>query len=303
MSQKAQNDSFKDSFYEGVIYRPPSEASSLILQVTVGCRHNQCTFCGMYKGKSFRIKSEEEIRRLIEMGQAQYPLADRIFLADGDALTLDTELQLSILGQLYRKFPRLKRVGIYGGPKDILAKSPQELDALKRGGLGIVYLGVESGSPVILRQVKKGVTLQEMALAGQRIVAAGLKLSCTVILGLGGKELSREHALGTAQILSAIDPHYLGALTLMPEPGAPLYRRVKSGEFKQLTAWETLHELYEMIEPLEVTDCLFRSNHASNYLSLKAHLPQEKQQLLQTLARIIGQAQSHLLRPEDWRGL
>ncbi|KLU60778.1 coproporphyrinogen III oxidase [Peptococcaceae bacterium CEB3] len=303
MSQEARNDPFNDSFYEGVIYRPPSEASSLILQVTVGCRHNQCTFCSMYKGKSFRVKSDEEIRRLIGMGQAQYPWAERIFLADGDALTLDTELLLSILRQLYREFPRLQRVGIYGGPKDILAKSPQELNALKRQGLGIVYLGVESGSPVVLEQVKKGVTPQEMVLAGQRIVAAGLKLSCTVILGLGGKELSREHAFGTANILSAIDPHYLGALTLMPEPDAPLYRRVKGGEFKQLTAWETLHELYEMIEPLEVTDCIFRSNHASNYLPLKARLPQEKGQLLRTLTQIVGQAQSHLLRPEEWRGL
>ena len=290
-------------FYEGIIYRPPSEASSFILQVTVGCRHNQCTFCTMYKGKSFRIRSREEITRHIEQGATQYPLAERIFLADGDALTLDTDFLVEILQELYRRFPRLKRVSIYGGPKDILEKSLAELERLKNHGLEIVYLGVESGNAEVLAQIKKGVTQQEMITAGQRIVASGLKLSCTVILGLGGKRRTREHARDTGKILSAIDPHYLGALTLMLESETPLLRQLNSGEFELLNPWEVLQELDSMLQNLEVSNCLFRSNHASNYLSLKAHLPSEKDNLLVTLAEVIGQGRDDLLKPELWRGL
>lgn len=290
-------------FYEGVIYRPPSEGSSLILQMTVGCRHNQCTFCSMYKGKSFRIKGREEIMGVIEDGAHQHPFAERIFLADGDALTLDTELLLDILKELYQLFPRLRRVGIYGGPKDILDKSLEELKLLYQQGLGIVYLGVESGSPTVLDQIRKGVTPTEMIRAGQRIVTSGLKLSCTVVLGLGGQELSEEHALGTAKVLSAINPHYLGALTLMLEREAPLSRHVQTGDFRLLNPWEVLQELQLMIQDLDVQDCVFRSNHASNYLSLKANLPSEKEVLLTTLARVIGESREDHLRPETWRGL
>lgn len=290
-------------FYEGVIYRPPSEGSSLILQVTVGCRHNQCTFCSMYKEKSFRIKDREEIMDVIEAGVQQNPSAERIFLADGDALTLDTELLLDILKELYQRFPRLKRVGIYGGPKDILDKALGELRLLYQQGLGIVYLGVESGSSIVLDQIRKGVTPAEMISAGQRIVASGLKLSCTVILGLGGKGHSEEHALSTAKVISAINPHYLGALTLMLEPEAPLIRHVQSGNFRLLNPWEVLRELQIMIENLDVLDCVFRSNHASNYLPLKANLPTEKEPLLETLARVIKDNREDHLRPENWRGL
>ena len=290
-------------FYEGIIYRPPSEGSSLILQVTVGCRHNQCTFCSMYKGKSFRIKGREEIMGVIEAGARQYPFAERIFLADGDALTLDTELLLDILKELYRQFPHLKRVGIYGGPKDILDKSLEELKLLYQKGLGIVYLGVESGSSILLDQIRKGVTPEEMITAGQRIVTSGLKLSCTVILGLGGMEHSQEHALDTAKVISAINPHYLGALTLMLEPEAPLSRHIKTGNFRLLSPWEVLQELQLMIQHLDVQNCVFRSNHASNYLSLKANLPSEKESLLATLARVIEENREEHLRPETWRGL
>lgn len=290
-------------FYEGLVYRPPSEASSLILQVTVGCKHNQCTFCSMYKGKPYRQKSREEILGIIEEGVALSPRAERIFLADGDALALDTELLLDILEKLYTRFPRLKRVGIYGGPKDILAKSPEELSLLKQHGLSIVYLGIESGSAEVLKQIKKGVTPQEMILAGQRIVASGILLSCTVISGIGGKEYSTVHALETAKVVSAIDPHYLGTLTLMLEPESPLLRQVKAGDFQLLTPWEIFQELELMIQNLDVTNCIYRSNHASNYLVLKAHLPEDKEKLLATLANVIEQNRAELLRPETWRGL
>jgi len=290
-------------FYEGVIYRPPSEASSLILQVTVGCRHNQCTFCSSFKDKPYRAKSREEIAEIIKEGYSLHPYAERIFLADGDALTLDTELLLNILKELYQTFKHLKRVGIYGAPKDILEKSLEELTLLGQHGLHVVYLGVESGSSEVLSQVKKGVTPEEMIIAGQRVVTSGIKLSCTVILGLGGTRYSKEHALETAKVINAIDPHYLGLLTLMIEPAAPLSRQVDSGNFKLLSPWEILQELELMIQHINVNDCVFRCNHASNYLPLKAHLPSEKDTLLGTIAHVIRQSREELLKPEKWRRL
>ena len=290
-------------FYEGKIFRPPSEAKSLILQITVGCRHNACTFCTMYKDKSFRIKSIAEINDIITIAHAQDSDVERIFLADGDAIAVDTLLLTDILDQLYKKFPRLKRVGIYGGPKDILAKSPEELADLKAHGLNIVYLGVESGNEDILRSVCKGVSTEQMIAAGQKVKASGLTLSCTVIIGLGGKTRSHEHAVDTAKVISKIDPHYLGALTLMLEPEAPLAKAIKEGTFQLLTPFEALTELRTLLGALNVSHCVFRSNHASNYLPLRATLPQDRNDLLQTLDSVIKHQSLEQLRPDYWRGL
>ncbi len=290
-------------FYEGTIYRPPSEAKSIILQITVGCQHNACTFCTMYKGKSFRIKSRTEINEIIMTAQAQDSDAERIFLADGDAIAVDSLLLIEILDQLYQKFPRLKRVGIYGGPKDILAKSPQELTDLKTHGLSIVYLGVESGNEGILKSVCKGVTAEQMIAAGQKLKASGLTLSCTVIIGLGGKALSHEHAVDTARVISEIDPQFLGALTLMVEPRAPLAKEIERGTFQLLSPFESLSELRTLLELLNVTHCVFRSNHASNYLPLRATLPDERTALLKTLDNVMENKSIERLRPDYWRGL
>ena len=290
-------------FYEGKIYRPPSEAKSIILQITVGCQHNACTFCTMYKDKSFRIKSRAEITHIIKTAAAQDFDAERIFLADGDAIAVDSLLLIDILDRLYEKFPRLKRVGIYGGPKDILSKSAKELADLKAHGLTMVYLGVESGNQGILTSVCKGVTPEEMTNAGQKIRESGLALSCTVIIGLGGKTLSHEHALDTARVISAINPHYLGALTLMVEPSSPFAKAIKRGTFQLLTPLESLTELRTLIKQLNVTNCIFRSNHASNYLPLRATLPEDQEKLLETLDDVIGNQSLGRLRPEDWRGL
>lgn len=290
-------------FYEGAIYRPPSEAGSLILQITVGCRHNTCTFCSVYKEKHFRVKSPHEIHEIIAEATRYYPQADRIFLADGDALTVETSLLIDILDSLYKSFPRLQRVGIYGGAKDILAKNMDELEKLKEHGLSIVYLGVESGSPRILKAVHKGVTPEETIAAGQKIMASGLTLSCTVILGLGGKEYSQEHAIETARVISAIDPHFMAPLTLMLEPLAPISRAVQKGEFQLVTPLESLAELQTMVNHLELTQCVFRSNHASNYLPLRARLPEEKEALLQTIEEILSKNQVGRLRPESMRAL
>lgn len=290
-------------FYEGQIYRPPSEANSLILQITVGCRHNACTFCTMYKDKTFRIKSREEILEIISIAHAQVPHVKRIFLADGDAMVVETPLLIEILDLLYEKFPRLKHVGIYGGPKDILAKSPEELAALKAHGLSILYLGVESGNAGILKSVGKGVTPEQMIAAGQKVRESGIELSCTVIIGLGGKALSHEHAVDTARVVSAIDPLYLGALTLIVEPTAPIYKAIERGTFELLNPMECLIEIRTMVKELNVSHCIFRSNHASNYLPLGATLPDERDQLLKTLDSVIENQSDARLRPEHWRAL
>ncbi len=290
-------------FYEGAIYRPPSEAGSLILQITVGCRHNACTFCGVFKDKRFRIKSEQEIEEIILTALAHYPDAERIFLADGDALTVETSVLVKILDQLYRDFSRLERVGIYGGPKDIQLKSIEELKELKEHGLNIVYLGVESGSARILKTVHKGVTPEEMIAAGQKVIASGLLLSCTVIIGLGGKAYSQEHAIETAKVASAINPHYLAGLTLMVKPEAPIMRSVQKGELELLSPLEALSEIKTLVEHLQVTDCIFRCNHASNYLPLKATLPQERAMLISIIDKVIKSNQTGQLRSESSRAL
>ncbi|AFQ46399.1 radical SAM protein [Desulfosporosinus meridiei] len=289
-------------FYEGKIFRPPSEAKSVILQISVGCKHNACTFCTMYKDKSFRIRSRAEIKEILSVAQAEEPDAERVFLADGDAIALNTDLLTEILDQLYQRFPHLKRVGIYGGPKDILAKSSEELAALKAHGLNIVYLGVESGNEDILRSVCKGVTTNQMIAAGQKVKASGLTLSCTVITGLGGKALSHEHAIDTAHVISQIDPQYLAALTLMIDGDAPLAKAIKDGSFQLLSPFESLKELRTMLGNLKVSNCIFRSNHASNYLSLRATLPDDRDELLQILDSTINNQTIESLRPEYWRG-
>lgn len=289
--------------YEGILYRPPSEARSLILQITVGCRHNACTFCTMYKDKTFRIKSRSEIKAMITEGLVQNPRAERVFLADGDALAVDTSLLLEILDQLYASFPNLQRVGIYGGPKDILAKTPEELASLKAHGLTIVYLGVESGNSEVLNFVRKGVDPEQMINAGRKLKASGLIVSCTVIIGLGGKALTQAHARDTALVISEIDPQYLGALTLMVEPETPLYEVIQRGEFQLLDPWESLTELRSMLEKLDVSHCIFRSNHASNYLPLRAALPEDRTSILKTLDTVLENSALDELRPDYWRGL
>lgn len=286
--------------YEAPIYRPPSEARSLILQLTLGCSHNQCTFCYMYKGKSYRVKSQEEMWQHIAWGKAMDPAARRIFLADGNVLGLETSLLLEILAVLYREFPSLERVSVYGGPQDILGKTPEELESLRQAGLQLVYLGVETGSDTVLQQVRKGVTAEEMITAGVRVRQAGILLSCMLISGLGGTTHWREHALESARVISAINPEYLGLLTLLVEENTPLHRQISQGLFQLLPPEAVLEETSLLMENLQVTGCTFRSNHPSNYLNLSGVLNRDKEQLL---AQIQAARQEGRLRPEGWRAL
>lgn len=259
--------------YEGTVYRPPSEARSLIIQVTIGCSHNTCTFCTMYKDKRFRIRSKEEIfMDLDEMSSAYGELPLRIFLADGDALVLKTRDLLDILSFIRVKFPFCERVTAYATARDILRKTDEELQALKKEGLSMVYVGAESGDPVILAHVKKDVTVEEMIQAADKLKKCGIQLSLTLISGLGGKERLREHALESARLVSAMKPEYLGFLTLMLEKGAPILEEIQAGQLTLLFPDAVMEEMKLFLTHVDSDGTVFRTNHASNYLALKGTL-------------------------------
>ncbi len=266
--------------YEGTVYRPPSEAYSLIVQATIGCSQNRCTFCSMYKEKNFRIRKTEDIIEDLILGRQEYSKVERIFLADGDALIIKTEELLKILEAIKTIFPECKRVGIYGSPKSILGKSTKELIELRKLGLGIVYLGVESGSDLILEKIKKGVNSFEMIAAGRKIKEADILLSITLISGLGGKEHSMEHVVESARVVNEMNPDYIGLLTLLVEEGTEFYDDVLNGKFKLLTPKEVLLETREFVKRLNVDNCIFRSNHASNYVALGGTLNKDKNLIL-----------------------
>lgn len=270
--------------YDYPLYRPPSEAYSLIIQATVGCSQNKCTFCSMYKSKKFTIKPLEQIKKEIDFFRIYVKKAERIFLADGDALIMPMKILKEIFIYINEKFPEAERISLYGSPKSILLKTPEELLELKNLGLGLIYLGVESGSDKILSSVKKGVSREEIIAAGKKVKKVGIPLSVTAIAGLGGKENSIEHAVETASLISEINPDYFGVLTLMLEEGTELLEEYKKGNFIPLSSSEILEETKLMIKNINVKEkCIFRSNHASNYVSLKGTLPYEKENILKTI--------------------
>lgn len=289
--------------YEGAIYRPPSEAGSFILQVTIGCSHNRCTFCVSFLEKKFRERELKDIFTDIEEVAAKIRGVERVFLADGNAMVMDTDKLLKILDKLYRSFPLLQRVGLYATPQDLLHKSHEELVQLQEAGLGIVYMGVETGNEKLLSWIHKGATRTEIAEAGIKTREAGLILSATVINGLGGTEKMADHASDTASLINEIDPHYLGLLTLMVCNGTAIAKKVERNEFKLPTPLEILAEIKMMVEGLEVSDCIFRANHASNYLPLKGTLPGDKQKIIETLNAMLRSRNTGMLRPEYLRGL
>jgi radical SAM superfamily enzyme YgiQ (UPF0313 family) len=273
---------------EGMVFRPPSEANSFILRVTIGCSHNACTFCSMYKGVRFRIRSMEEITALIQQTASYHPNLRRVFLADGNALSLPTEQLLTIMATLHGAFPKLSRITCYGGPKDILRKTPEELTAIKQAGLQIIYLGIESGDDEVLKLVNKGATAAEMIQAGRRVLDAGIKLSAMVILGLGGQALTEQHAINTGKVVSAIGPTMLSALTLMLHDQTPLRAAAERGEFTPLSPYGFLIELQQLLSNTTVTSsCIFRSNHVSNLLPLAGTLPSDKSKLLADITEVI----------------
>ncbi|MEG1255962.1 radical SAM protein [Clostridium sp.] len=287
--------------YEGAVYRPPSEGRSLIVQGTIGCSHNKCSFCNMYKAKQFRMRKIDEVIQDLKWARESYKYIEKIFIADGDALIMPTDKLSLILDEIKVLFPECKRVTVYASPRSILLKTPEDLEILRDKGLSMVYLGVESGDDDILIQVNKGATSKELIEAGRKIKTSGIKLSCTLINGLGGKENWEKHAENSAKVINAIDPDYLGLLTLMTPEDAPIYNVVKEGKLTILNPQEVMVEIYEFVRRLELTNCIFRSNHASNYAPLAAVLGKEKQELLEDIKNFLQGEET--FKPEYFRGL
>jgi len=290
--------------YEGNIFRPFSEANSYLLQCTIGCSHNQCTFCGMYKDKKYRKRSLPEITEDIAMAKDSYGNLEKVFLCDGDAIALETDTLLAILKKLYQTFPSLRHVGSYVGPQSTLSKSIEELNALRNAGLTKAYLGVETGDDELLMKVKKGVDSDQMLKAGQNLVAAGINLSAMVLLGLAGKgEVSRRHALATAKICNEMKPQYLAALTVTPVPGTVLYSQLERGKFKLLDPFETLEEMKQIFENITADNMKFIGTHASNYLPVTGTLQKDKQKMIALVDAVLENRDENMLRPDHLRGL
>ena len=286
--------------YKGKVYRPPSEAYSLIVQVTYGCSHNRCAFCNMYDDKHFAMRPMEEIREDFEMARRVYCRVERVFLADGDALMRKTDDLVQILGLVYGLFPECQRVTCYASPTSLQIKTEAELELLRKSGLEMVYMGLESGCDEVLARMSKGHTAAEIIAAGQKARRSGLKLSVTAISGLGSRELWQQHAVQTAEAFSAMKPEYIGLLTLMVEPGIPLEKWVREGSFHVLGAGEVLREVELFLQHIDSEGSVFRMNHASNYLTLKGTLNQDRERLLQQVRQGLA---GHGLRDEFMRGL
>ncbi len=290
--------------YIGNIIRPPSEADSLIIQITVGCSHNMCTFCGTYKDVKFHVKNSETIERDIDEAAGYGHRFRRVFLADGDVLILPTEKILEIIGKINKKIPGIERFGVYGNTKSILKKSPGDLLRLKDAGLGIVYQGIESGSMDVLRRIRKGAFPHRMIEAADKVMNAGILLSQTVILGIGGTDLSIQHGVETGSLLGEISPDFASALTLILVPGTGLHEDFKKGKFRLPGRFGLLDELRLIIENMNVKKrCYFTSNHASNYLPIRATLPDEREKVIKLITRVIESGDEQILKPEYMRGL
>ncbi len=291
-----------DMRYEGNIFRPPSEAYSLIVQVTIGCSHNKCTFCSMFKDKVFRVREVKEVVEDLKSARQSYKRIDKIFLADGDALCLSNAKLLEILGHCSEIFPECDQVTLYGSPLDSLRKTKEELKELHKAGLKMVYIGGESGSDEVLKKIVKGANRDEIIRAVQKLEEAGIKASVTFISGLAGKEGWKDHAVQTGTMISEMQPSYVGLLTLMLEPGTPIMEDVRAGNFQLLSPEEVIAETLLMVENINVSKkCVFRSNHASNYLSLRGDLPQDKDKMLAQLRKALKE--TGLLKDERFRML
>ncbi len=287
--------------YEGNMIRPPSEANSILLQVTVGCSHNKCTFCGAYKGERFKIKPMDIIMEDIKFASQYCQQQKRLFLCDGDAMIISQKKLPGLLKEIKSQVPWVNRVGTYANAKSLKRKTLDELKEMKKLGLGIIYMGLESGDDETLANVQKKGTANDMIEQGRKVKEAGIKLSITVLLGLAGPERSFIHARETGKVLSAIDPEYVGALSLMLTPNTPLYEDWRAGDFELIDAKGMLVELGTMIAHTNLSRGLFFANHASNYLPIKARLPKEKEETIRLIEQAIDGKVP--LKPEMFRAL
>ena len=275
---------------EGYIYNPPSEDKGLMLRVAVGCSHNACTFCGMYRNVKFRVRPLDQLLPLIAEAKERTPNLRRVFLGDGNALTAPTDELLPILQRLKSTFPTLNSISCAARASDLLEKTPADLALLSSKGLSLIYLGVESGDDEVLRRIYKGVTVADIKKAGQAADAAGIELSTMIILGLGGKELTEEHAIHTADILNALSPSMLGIMTLLPRAGTPLERQIEVGQFQRLSRQETLQELLTLLTRLNLPrPSILRASHIYNFVNLAGTLPEDKETLLAQVRQSLEQ--------------
>jgi radical SAM superfamily enzyme YgiQ (UPF0313 family) len=303
------------------IIRPPSEAGSYFLPLTSGCSNNSCVFCNYY-GCKLNLRALDDVKKEIDalslyfsrglmvpgIPRIVYAIAGqwdgkRVFLQDGDALVYPLDQLKDALEYFNQKFPGLERIGTYGTPQDILRTGVSELKALKKQKLAIIYMGVESGDDAVLKYIGKGVNAQQMVEAGRTVKEAGILLSVTVLLGLGGTEKSLEHAMATARILSELDPDYAGALTLTLIPDTPLYEDNRQGRFNLISPLQSLQELQILLKNIRTTACFFSSMHASNYFSVRGKIPADQEKMIAQLDQILARNDPSLLRPEYMRGL
>ncbi len=288
--------------YEGPLYRPPSEADAFILQATIGCSWNHCTYCDMYRSKRFRVRPADEILADIQAAERRFGAAvEKVFVADGDALVMDVELWEAILEACRAAFPRLRRVSAYATAMNLLAKSEEELSRLRTGGLSQLYIGPETGDELTFKRIAKGAGFDEHAEAAKRAHAAGMKLSAIFLLGAGGTERSAEHAEASARLITAMDPEFVSLLTLTVVPGTPIAKLQAMGKFELPSVTRMLEELRTIVALCEPTDALFRTNHASNYLPLGGRLPKDRERILEVVDRALKGGIA--LRPEWARGL
>ena len=288
--------------YEGDIYRPPSEAYSLLVQVTIGCTHNKCTFCKMFKDKKFRIRKLDEVLEDLAWARKRYRRVERIFLCDGDALALSNNRLMPILEYISENFPECERVTIYGRATDVLKKTDEEMRQLYEAGMTLVYIGAESGSDKVLKDICKGETRQELIDSVKKIEACGMQASVTFISGLAGKAGWEDHAIQTGTMISEMEPSYVGLLTLMVEPTVPMYKDIESGKLQLLSAEEVMAETLLMLKHTNVSKkCVLRSNHASYYVSLRGDLPNDKEKMMALLRKAM---ENHdMFKDERFRAL
>lgn len=288
--------------YEGMIYRPPSEANSYILQATVGCSWNHCTYCAMYRDRTFRVRElEETLEDIRQAGEALGGRVRKVFVADGDALIMDLEHWRPILDACRRSFPGLRRVSAYATAINLLQKTPEELEELSGLGLDLLYIGPESGDDPTLKRIAKGATFDDHVEAARKAREADMQLSAIFLLGAGGVERSAEHARGSARLATRMDPRFASLLILTVVPGTPIHRLQQSGRFELPDIEGLLRELRIFVDEAQPNDAIFRTNHASNYLPLEGRLPHDRERILEVLdAALSGKIP---LRPEWARGL
>ncbi len=289
--------------YDEPLFRPPSEAGSLIFQVTLGCSWNRCAFCEMYTSKNFRTKKEEDVFTEINAMQVYGTDIRKVFLADGNAFVLSFKRLSRILDRLNETFPKLRRISAYALPKDILSKTDEELRLLADKGLKLLYVGIETGDEELLQLINKGETYESTSQALIRARRAGIKLSVMILNGLGGRKYSEQHAINSARIVNEIQPEYLSTLVLSFPYGVAHFKKRFGGDFEELTKMELILEMGNFISGLELESTVFRSDHASNYLVLKGILNHDKDKLLKRIAKVLEDPGHAHLRPEWLRGL